>query len=96
MKQNASILPRRNAPGTVRKCFWKKCFSDVGIGLSLLADVRQGTTVRAILLLTVQSICNGRRDKDVPGAAQTVALSAVLQMEAGIWWSLCADSGLSG
>lgn len=54
--------------------------------------------MRAILFLAVQSISSGSRDKDVPGAAQSVACQQVLQMqvEAGAWWSLCADSGLSG
>lgn len=65
LKGNCIILPGRNAPGTVRKCF-----SHLGVVLSLTADVR------SILFLTLQRICSGRRDKDIPGAAQAVALSA--------------------
>lgn len=51
LKGNCIILPGRNAPGTVRKCF-----SHLGVVLSLTADVR------SILFLTVQRICSGRRD----------------------------------
>lgn len=75
-KESPFILLRRNAPGAVRKYFSDNPNPSLGVGLSLTADVRQGTAVRAILFLTVQSICSGRRDKDVSGAAQTVALLA--------------------
>lgn len=71
LKKNCIILPRRNAPGIVRKCFWKQCFTDLG---ACRCETRHNCESNTFL--AVQSICNGRRDKDVPGSAQTVPLSA--------------------